>query len=395
MKEARHDKFTEHQLITELFDHQPDSVVWFVPHFGGNDDGLPVDFEVGYCNNAAVLILNAPKSRIIGSFLTSSALMDEASRMKILAQCMQVWKSGESIEFTYYSAGLDKHFNVQRSRILGGVLSITRDHTNFVKTQTEKEEQSRFLNQIIESSSSGISLYEAVRDKNGKIIDFKLKIANQKSADITAFSLEELYKYTVKELMLIRAQSNYFEMLVKVTETGNPVFTEYYSPGRDQWIAFSIQKFDDGYLLNYIDITHTKNLEKKAKEQAEMLNGILNASITGLIALQAVYDAAGRIDDFRFVLINNAAEKLLGIRQEEKDKTYLELFPNAKANGFFDLYKTALTTGEPIVKEFFYKGEGYNGWYYISVSKMNADTLVQSFADITNTREPQGGINNQ
>ena len=118
-----------------------------------------------------------------------------------------------------------------------------------------------------------------------------------------------------------------------------------------------------------------------------MLTGILNASITGLLTLEAMYSATGKIEDFKFILLNAAAEKLLGLKEEDKAKTYLTVFPNAKTNGFFDLYTNALLTGVPVSKEFFYKGEGYNGWYYISVSKMNETTLVQSFSDITHTRE--------
>ncbi len=388
MTEAKqHQHIEEFKLITQLFDTQPDSVVWYIPQFAEDNISVPIDFEVGYCNTTASQILNAPKSKVVGSSIKSSDLIDEPSRLRIWDQCLQTWNTGVSMEFTYYSATVDKHFNVQRSKILGGILSITRDHTAIVKSQEEKEQQWKLLNKIIETSSSGISLYEAIRDKDGKISDFKLKIANEKSAEITAFTLEELYKYTVKELMILRGQLNFFDMVCAVTETGEPIYMEYFIPLRNKWIAFSIKKFNDGYLLNYIDITITKNLEKKAQDQADMLNGILNASITGLITFQAIYDSAGKVVDFNFVLLNNAAEKLLGFKEADKYKTYLTLFPKAKENGFFDLYVNALITGEPTVKEIFYKGEGYNGWYYISVSKMNSNTLVQSFADITDTRE--------
>ncbi|MBA3682934.1 MAG: PAS domain-containing protein [Bacteroidetes bacterium] len=378
--------FSEHKIITQLFDTQPDSVVWFIPKFAANKL-IPVDFEVGYCNTAACSILNGTKTQILGSLLRSSALIDEGSRNIIWQQCLDVWLTGNYNEFTYFSPGMDKHFHVQRSKIQNGILSITRDHTKFIKNQEEKELQSKLLNQIIESSSSGICLYESIRNREGNIIDFKLKVANERSAEITSFTLEELYKYTVKELMIIRGQSNLFEVVSNVVETGDPVYMEYFAVERKQWIAFSIKKFNDGYLLNYIDITVTKNLEEKARHQANMLTGIINTSITGLITLEAVYDFSGKVEDFNFVLLNNAAEKILGIKNEDKNKSYLTLFPGSRSNGFFDLYLNVLTTGIPVTKEFFYKGEGYNGWYFISVSKMNDSTLVQSFADITNNRE--------
>lgn len=375
-----------YKLITQLFDTQPDAVVWFIPKFEGNNP-IPADFEVGYCNTAATFILNAPKHEVIGAHLKTTSLMDPTSRLRILEQCLEVWQTGESVEYTYYSPGMNKHFNVQRSKTQNGILSITRDHTAIVRSREEKEQQALLLNQIIETSPSGISLYEAMRNKDGKIFDFRLKLANRKSAEITAFSLEDLYKYTVKELMVIRGQAGFFDIVSKVTETGEPVYTEYFSELRNQWVAFSIKKFNDGYLLNYVDITATKTLEKKAKDQADMLQGILNASITGIITLEAIYDSAGKIDDFRLSILNEAAEKIFAVKEADRNKTYLTLFPNSKSNGFFDLYANALTTGIPVSKEIFYKGEGYNGWYYISVSKMNEHTLVQSFSDITHTRE--------
>lgn len=381
------EQIPEYALITQLFDEQPDAVMWFIPKFSESDNNVPIDFLVGYCNSAACVILKVTKHGLTGASLLSSSLIDDVTRKHVWEQCSQIWKTGIHCEFTYYSPMVQKHFCVQRSKLHNGILSITRDHTRFVLEHEEKEQQTKLLNQIIESSTSGISVYEAIRNKEGKLLDFKLKLANQKSAEITAFKLEELYKYTVKELMVIRGQSNLFEVLSNVVETGEPVYTEYFSPGRKQWVAFSIKKFNDGYLLNYIDITHTKTLEKKAKDQAEMLSGILDASPTGLMTLEAIYSSSGMIEDFKLVLLNTAAERILGIKEEDKSKTYLNLFPTAKKNGFFELHVNALNSGVPVSKEFFYKEDGYNGWYYISISRMNNNTLVQSFSDITHTRE--------
>lgn len=377
---------SEHQLLAQLFDTQPDAVIWYVPQFD-IDYAVPVDFTVGYCNNATSAFLKVTKHELTGATVLTSPLLDDPTRHTIFEQCSQIWKTGISKEFTYFVPSSKKYYCAQRSKLQNGVLSITRDHTTFVEEHNEKERQARLLTQVIETSTSGICLYEAIRDKSSKIVDFKMRLVNQKSAEITAFSMEELQKYTVKELMVIRGQSSLFPMLVRVVETGEPVYMEYFAEARQRWIAFSIKKFEDGYLLNYIDITERKNLEKKAQDQAELLNGILNASTTGMMTIEAIYSSSGLIEDFKFVLLNPAAEKILGMKEEDKNKTYLKAFPNAKKSGFFDLYTNVLETGTSVSKEIFYKGEGYNGWYYLSVSKMNETTLVQSFSDITHTRE--------
>src|SRR3954465_13012223 len=108
MKENRQDEqIPEHHLITQLFDTQPDSVVWFIPTYTAADTNVPVDFEVGYCNTAACMILKAPKHRVMGASLKTTDLMDEVSRQKIWEHCLQVWTTGMYREFTYYSPGLD------------------------------------------------------------------------------------------------------------------------------------------------------------------------------------------------------------------------------------------------------------------------------------------------
>jgi PAS domain-containing protein len=373
------------EVLSQLFDAQPDAVIWYIPKFSAAGDDIPVDFKIGYCNNATSIFLRVSKYALTGETLMTSPLIDDETRQNIFDQCNQVWKTNVNEEFTYFVPIVNKHFCAQRSKLRDGILSITRDHTKFVEQNNERERQSRLLNQIIESSPNGICLYESIRNKNGRITDFRLRLANEKSCEITAFTMEELQKYTVKELMVLRAQSNLFPTLVNVVDTGAPVYTEYFAEARQQWIAFSITKFEDGYLLNYSDITERKKLERRAQDQAELLTGILNASITGLMSLEAII-SDDEIEDFRFLTLNSAAMELLGLNEEARLKTYLGIFPAAKTNGFIDLYKKVLITGESVTKEIFYKGEGYNGWYYISVSRMNETTLVQTFSDITHTR---------
>ncbi|MFL5753571.1 MAG: hypothetical protein ACJ76F_09200 [Bacteroidia bacterium] len=368
-------------FFSGLFDTQPDALMWVVPSFGPDKSKSPVDFTVAYCNTTLCKILNANKEDVMGASVKTSDLIDEVSRQQVLSQCHEVWSSGKSTEYTYHSPGFNKYFNVIRSKVGNGILSITRDNTLLMKTKLEKETQSSLLNQLIANSPYGICLYEAIRSMDGKIKDFRLKICNQKSADITAFSMNELYKHTVKELMVLRGQTDYFEVLIKVVETGKPAYQEYYSKTMAQWIAFSIIKFEDGYLLNYIDITKTKLLEKQAQRQSEMLEGVFDASVTGLVALEAIYGFSGKVLDFRFVMFNKACEKYISLRPEDKNRTLLSLFPIAKTNGMFDLQVKVLTSGESIVTDFYHKTDQIATLFTISLAKMGEHGIVQSFTE--------------
>jgi len=377
------------KLILRLFDNQPDSVVWFLPVF--NEVEQIIDFEVQYCNATASRILNAPSSEIVGSRLLQSKLMDEESIRKIFDQSIEVWNSDNIFEFTYHSSGLDRYFNVQRSKVLGGVLSITRDRTYEVKLELDKqqqaqkiEEQAKLLKGIIDHSPYGVSWYESVRDETGEIIDFRLKLANEKCAEITAFSLEDLYKYSVKELIAIRTSTaHFFGICANVVTSREPFYTEYYSQTLNRWMAFSIVPFDDGYILNYIDVTETKNRTQKVEEQANFLNKILDGSINGLFALEAIYDEVGDVTDFKIVKINKSFTRILGLGEEIIGKNYLTLFPATKPKGIFDLHLQVLKTGIPAEMEFYYNENHIDGWFKIAITKSGDNSLIQTFTDIT------------
>lgn len=502
----------DERLIERLFDTQPDSVVWFSPVF--NETAAIIDFEVRYCNTAAAVILKAPRDVITGTRLLSTELMDKESVELIFEQSLRVWQTEQTMEFTYHSPVLDRYFNVQRSKILDGVLSITRDRTPEVKLELEKQQQAALLekvinsspscivlcqavknengdvddfkllmvnekiakdlgksrkelqaltycqlhpavrtngylamlrevvqtgkafkdemyllvfggwfyvsaerveddkvivvciditqtkenekrikeqamlfNKVIEQSPSGISWYGSVRDEEGKIVDFKLKLANQKCAEITGFSLDELYRHPAKKLMQIRGTMHFFETCVGVVENNKPVYTEIYSELLHKWIGISLSPFEDGYLLNYLDINETKKMTVSLEQQAIFLESILNGSINGLFALEGIQNEAGKVVDLRIVKINKAFSAILGKGEEVVGKNYLSVFPAAKEAGIFDLHVKVLQTGIPTEREFYYSGEGYHHWFKISISKSGDNKLVQTFTDITETVE--------
>ena len=496
------------RLIEKLFDTQPDSVVWFSPLFDKTE--TIVDLEVRYCNAAAAAILQAPRTAIIGSRLFSTTLMDKASTEKIFEQCLQVWHSGQTMEFTYHSPALDRYFNVQRSKIMDGVLSITRDRTPEVKMELEKQQQAALLekvinsspacivlcqairneagviedfsllmvnekiaqdlkrprkeiesmtycglhpavrtngyldmlanvvnsgnafkgemylavfggwffvsaekvedhkvivvcldinqtkenekrlheqavlvNKVIEHSPCGISWYQSIRDESGRIVDFKLALTNQKSAEITGFSLDELYRYSAKDLMEQRGQMAFFEKCKDVVENRQPLYTEYFSRLMQKWVALSVVAMEDGYLVTYLDVTETKNIITQYEQQAQFVESILHGSINGLFALEAVRNKAGDVVDLKIVKINRAFKKILGFDEEVVGQGYLSVFPGSKAAGIFDRHVQVLQTGVPAEFEVHYTGEGFNNWFSISITKSGENGLVQTFADIT------------
>lgn len=385
---------TTEQLIAQLFDNQPDSVVWFQPVYN-EDLNTVVDFEAHYCNRAAAQILGVPQEDVIGSRLAAGSLMDEISRRKILEQCLQVWQSEKPIEFTYFSPGMDKYFNVQRSKVVNGILSITRDRTLEIKSELQLKEQEKRYQQIIDTSSDGVLVLDAIRNAQHQIIDFRIAYCNRKGFENGSIPLDAIGKNITEVLPLTSEQ---LQPHKEVTETGIPTTyeTSFTTPDGKHygWFIISLTKYGDGVVSRFIDITDRKKNENKIAEQKKQLNDILDASINAVFACEAIRNEQGNIIDLRFIQINKMYKQMIGKTDEEVvGKTMLEIFPTAKPAGAFDLHCQVIETGVPARFEVRYEGDGLDAWFDTSSIKVD-DGVVVTFADVTKEKKAQLELKN-
>lgn len=192
--------------LREICEHQPEAMIWVTPVYNENDfdeTGDIVDFKVWYSNPAIIELTGRPREQLVGKCIRADKVPDPSITDFIFEQCLQVYTTGEPFHYPYYSEQLDKHIILSRSKVKSGVLTSARNRTAEQHTKQEKEAQSRFVESLIDNSPYGISVYESIRDTNNEIIDFKLKLANKKSSEITAFSLEQLHGHTVKQLIAL------------------------------------------------------------------------------------------------------------------------------------------------------------------------------------------------
>ncbi len=131
------------------------------------------------------------------------------------------------------------------------------------------------------------------------------------------------------------------------------------------------------------DVTERKKAEQELQSSRERLTTILNNSFDGIIAYEAVRDGAGKLCDFRFALVNSAAEKLMGRPAEEiVGRSLAETFPTVMRDGLFEKFARIVEEGVSLDFEFLSTRNGTERWYRIAGAKIS-DGLVISYADIT------------
>jgi signal transduction histidine kinase/CHASE3 domain sensor protein len=117
------------------------------------------------------------------------------------------------------------------------------------------------------------------------------------------------------------------------------------------------------------------------------LQKVLDGSPNGISAFHAIRDDAGTIIDFEWYMTNRASERMVKKDAEQLiGKRLLEMMPNNKTEGLFDVYCQVVESGLTRHLEKYYEGEGIKTWFHIIAVK-NDDGFIVTFSDITQSKQ--------
>ena len=113
---------------------------------------------------------------------------------------------------------------------------------------------------------------------------------------------------------------------------------------------------------------------------ADLLQTLLDVSLTGVILFRPVYSADGDvITDFAYVRLNPAAQRML--RQPEcPTRTFRQLYPHAMETGIFAFYRDTFLAGKPGRYNIDYTYDGLDNYFHLAAQRTGPLLLV-SFTD--------------
>jgi len=129
-----------------------------------------------------------------------------------------------------------------------------------------------------------------------------------------------------------------------------------------------------------------KTLEHEVAEKQfaqRTIQNILDHSLDGIMAFSSVRDEHGEIIDFQWLLANFISAQTLGHGKGDlTGKRLLDVVPDAKKSGLFDIYKGVVDTSisQQFEREFDLRGE--LKWFYMSAVKLD-DGLIVTYTDVT------------
>ncbi|MBD2185702.1 response regulator [Planktothrix sp. FACHB-1355] len=143
------------------------------------------------------------------------------------------------------------------------------------------------------------------------------------------------------------------------------------------------------------EITIRRETEKVLDRSRALLAGILNSSLDGIAAMQAVRDPeTGNIEDFRCLVVNPVIARAFNCNCEDAiGKLTLKQILSQVQPELFSHFVNIVETGEPSEGDFYYES-GQSSWFHFIAVKLD-DGFAITIRDITARKQAEFELQQQ
>ncbi|GAB3951428.1 hypothetical protein GCM10028805_31530 [Spirosoma harenae] len=382
---------TGDRLLGAIFESAPVCIVSY--RAIRNQANQIIDFKPLRLNERAVITCGRSRQEIMNATLLE--LFPQFLGSDLFATYMAVIQSGEAHRSDYYLPPFGGWFDISITRIAPDELAAIFININDRKqTELQMRQQAELLTKISQSMQMAVSSHQPVRNQQGQIVDFVYTYFNEKAREWLPVDWQKVVGKTVRQMQFAENVDQTVARLATVVETGNPDhFDAITTDGR---IFYNIiARSNDGTVATFIDVTEQRRSEQRLLElkaisdqQTNLLQSILDASLTTIACYEVVRDETNTIVDFRITLANQAALEVLDMTADELyGKTLCELNPKLKDSDVLTQYVQVYETGKPIIIE----RESKDRHYYVSIVKFG-DGVLASAIDITENRHSRAQL---
>ncbi|CAN5141811.1 hypothetical protein BH09BAC4_BH09BAC4_13960 [soil metagenome] len=380
------------ELVQNVLMASPNGALVLQPIFSVK--GGRLDLFLTAINAAAQVDLKCPVREVLGQGLARS--FPHLAGREAMDRYWNVisTRQPEQFEITRVPSGqsLPSVFNVTVVPLLHNLLiTYSKSHQTLSKDDTT-ESGSTLLQQAFDESVNGLSVFEVMLDEYGQPYDFRLVMLNKAGRAMSGSKGEELVGQTLWEMYPATKINGLFDRYVQVWQTGVLFSSEHYYPEYDAWRDVKIVRVEQGVLVSYADITALKKSEEQARQQAHLVDDLLERIPIGIAVLTPVtYEnsAGNRQVYFQVTRVNSLFEEIIGLSASQTVGQFInQLLSNTNAEALLKTGLMALESNKTQVIELELCLYSSSRWYQLSIAP-KGEQLIVSFTNITPLKQAQ------
>lgn len=228
----------------------------------------------------------------------------------------------------------------------------------------------------------GYFIASALRDETGALIDMCIEDANPAFEHLTRLSKETVLGERLSDIAP-QAVSELLDPFRRVLSSGETLVHVNHTPlVGGKWFENRLQRLDNDHVaVMFTDVTERKEAEARLIESEAYWRNIIVHLEEGFILGEVIRDTGGQIVDWRYLEVNAAWSRLLGIPAETVlGRSVMDVFPSLKDTTIHCLSKVVETqTAAPfrhLVEE---TGRSYEG----HVQPVSSETFIVLFSEVT------------
>ena len=256
------------------------------------------------------------------------------------------------------------------------------------ETLRESEEKYR---QLFENMSEGFALYELIEDDRGRPVDWLVLEVNDAYTRHTGVPREKIVGQRIGEVFPI-ALSDYLPLFAQVVATQVPLDFETYGKAIGRYQHVVTFPVGGRRFANIIeDITERRQAEDAQRASEERYRALFNNMTEGFALHEVLLDEAGRPNDYRFLDVNPAFERLTGLRRADVvGRAVTEVLADIESF-WMETYGHVALTGEPYKFERYYP-EPLNRWFEVYAYRPAPLQFAVVFMDITRRKTSEAAL---
>ena len=377
------------EKYNSLIDTSPDGILFLTAIRDANNE--VVDFTISHCNRAGTILGHIPPNAQSQTLLTILPHLKDSEQFKIHKQVVD---TGDPVLFeTSFRNETGKEYGwfiVSLMKLGDAIFSRFIDITEKKENEKKREQETIFLNGILEASINGVFACEAVRNKHEEIVDFIILKVNKAFTEITDKTADEVEGKLYLSIYPKAKEAGMFDMFCQVIESGKILRKEMQATtGSGNWYDISIGRLNiNSIAITFTNITERKNAFVEIENQRNLLNNIMQHSPSGITVTEVIRNENNEITDAKIVIANDITEQYTGISKEIAcTKKISEIDPDFKQSGLLQMAGETLRTGKPFRTQYYYAPS--KSWLELGVSKMDENRLVNIYTDVSEVKESQ------